>query len=165
MYTKQPQRHLCSVLSFIKKHFILCYRMPVYACQLWSIYTQTSMQRLQVAWNNAYRIMLYIPRVFLRKMLGTWYGPCWDPISLILVTRFSILGTWIGSLKHHKKNLIYSKRCLQPWVGNWEIALQTFSKHGYFSGITTKYSTIISPQRKCTTINSAQNCNCTPTPS
>jgi len=32
---------------------------------------------------------------FLRKMLGTWYGP--------VGTRFSIVGTRIGSLKHLEK--------------------------------------------------------------
>ena len=36
--------------------------MPMYACQLWSKYTQTSMKRLRAAYNNAYRIMHYIPR-------------------------------------------------------------------------------------------------------
>jgi len=48
-------------------------------------------------------------KVFLRKMLGTWYGSLgtrflWflgpDDNFLILGTRFSILGTQIGSLKH-----------------------------------------------------------------
>ena len=38
------------------------YCMPMYACQLWSKYTQTSMKRLRAAYNNAYRIMHYIPR-------------------------------------------------------------------------------------------------------
>jgi len=36
--------------------------MPMYACQLWSKYTQASMKRLRAAYNNAYRIMHYIPR-------------------------------------------------------------------------------------------------------
>ena len=36
--------------------------MPIYACQLWSKYTQTSMKRLCAAYNNSYRIMHYIPR-------------------------------------------------------------------------------------------------------
>jgi len=35
---------------------------PMYACQLWSKYTQTSMKRLRVAYFNAYPIMRYIPR-------------------------------------------------------------------------------------------------------
>jgi len=38
------------------------YCMHMYACQLWSKYTQTSMKRLRAAYNNAYRIMHYIPR-------------------------------------------------------------------------------------------------------
>jgi len=36
--------------------------MPMYARQLWSKYTQTSVKRLRAAYNNAYRIMHYIPR-------------------------------------------------------------------------------------------------------
>jgi len=36
--------------------------MPMCACQLWSKYTQISMKRLRAAYNNAYRIMHYIPR-------------------------------------------------------------------------------------------------------
>jgi len=36
--------------------------MPIYACQLWSKYTQTSLKRLEVAYNNAYRIMHFVPR-------------------------------------------------------------------------------------------------------
>jgi len=36
-------------------------------------------------------IWLAYIQAFLRKMLDTWYGP--------VGTRFSILGTWIGSLK------------------------------------------------------------------
>jgi len=38
------------------------YCIPMYACQLWSKYTQTSMKRLRAAYNNAYRIMHYMPR-------------------------------------------------------------------------------------------------------
>jgi len=34
----------------------------MYACQMWSKYTQTSMKRLRAAYNNANRIMHYIPR-------------------------------------------------------------------------------------------------------
>ena len=41
---------------------IRAYCMPMYACQLWIKYTQTSMKRLRAAYNNAYRIMHYIPR-------------------------------------------------------------------------------------------------------
>jgi len=47
------------------KNTISClYCMPVYACKLWSNYTQTSMKRLRLVYNNAYRIMHheYIPR-------------------------------------------------------------------------------------------------------
>ena len=36
--------------------------MPMYACQLWSKYTKTSVKRLRAAYRNAYRIMHYIPR-------------------------------------------------------------------------------------------------------
>jgi len=36
--------------------------MPMYACPLWSKYTQTSMKCLRVAYNNAYQIVHYIPR-------------------------------------------------------------------------------------------------------
>jgi len=41
---------------------------------------------------------------------------CRDPISLILGTRFSILGTWIGSLKHLKKPWSYYRKiyCFVP---------------------------------------------------
>jgi len=38
-------------------------------------------------------------------MLGTPVWTCRDPIYLILGTRFSILGTRIGSLEHFKKTL------------------------------------------------------------
>jgi len=34
--------------------------MPMYACQLWSKYTQTRMKCLGVVHNNAYRHMHYI---------------------------------------------------------------------------------------------------------
>jgi len=46
----------------VKNTLIRAYCMPVYACQLWRKYTQTSMKRLRAAYNNAYRIMRYIPR-------------------------------------------------------------------------------------------------------
>ena len=39
------------------------YCMPMYAWQFWSKYTQTSMKRLRAAYNNAYQIMHYIPRI------------------------------------------------------------------------------------------------------
>ena len=46
----------------VKNTLLRAYCMPMYACQLWSKYTQTSMKRLRAAYNNAYRIMHYIPR-------------------------------------------------------------------------------------------------------
>jgi len=46
----------------VKKTLFRAYCMPVFACQLRSKYTQTSMKRLRAAYNNAYRIMHYIPR-------------------------------------------------------------------------------------------------------
>ena len=46
----------------VKNTLFRAYCMPMYACQLWSKYTQTSMQRLRAAYKNAYRIMHYIPR-------------------------------------------------------------------------------------------------------
>ena len=48
--------------SALKNTLFRAYCMPMYACQLWSNYTQTSMKRLRAAYNNAYRIMHYIPR-------------------------------------------------------------------------------------------------------
>ena len=46
----------------VKNTLFRAYCMPMYACQLWSKYTQTSMKRLRTAYNNAYRIMHYIHR-------------------------------------------------------------------------------------------------------
>ena len=46
----------------VKNTLFRAYCMPMYVCQLWSKYTQTSMKRLRAAYNNAYRIMHYIPR-------------------------------------------------------------------------------------------------------
>ena len=60
--SKQTQRHFCSVLSCSKNTLFRAYCMPMYACQLWSKYTQTSMKRLRAAYNDAYRIIHYIPR-------------------------------------------------------------------------------------------------------
>ena len=48
--------------AVMKNTLFRAYCMPMYACQLWSKYTQTSMKRLPAAYNNAYRIMHYIPR-------------------------------------------------------------------------------------------------------
>ena len=62
--SKQTQRHFWSLLSCSKKHSISCllHAMPMYACQLWSKYTQTSMKRLRASYNNAYRMIHHIPR-------------------------------------------------------------------------------------------------------
>ena len=60
--SKQAQKHIRSVLSCSKNTLFHAYCIPMYACQLWSKYTQTSMKRLRVAYNNVYRIMQYIPR-------------------------------------------------------------------------------------------------------
>jgi len=46
----------------VKNTLFCAYCSPMYACQLWSKYTQTSMKRLRAAYNNVYRIMHYIPR-------------------------------------------------------------------------------------------------------
>jgi len=46
----------------VKNTLFRAYYMPIYACHLWSKYTQTNMKRLRAAYNNAYRIMHYIPR-------------------------------------------------------------------------------------------------------
>ena len=46
----------------VKNALFRAYCMPTYACQLWSKYMQTSMKLLRAAYNNAYRIMHYIPR-------------------------------------------------------------------------------------------------------
>jgi len=45
----------------VKNILFRAYSMPIYACQLWSKYTQTSLKRLRIAY-NANRIMRYIPR-------------------------------------------------------------------------------------------------------
>jgi len=46
----------------VKNTLFRAYCMPMYASHLWSKYTQTSTKRLRAAYNNAYRIMHYIPR-------------------------------------------------------------------------------------------------------
>ena len=46
----------------VKNTLFRAYFMRMYSCQLWNKYTQTSMKRLRAAYNNAYRIMHYIPR-------------------------------------------------------------------------------------------------------
>ena len=48
--------------STVKNTLFRAYCMPMYACQLWSKSTQTSMKPLYAAYNNAYRIMHYIPK-------------------------------------------------------------------------------------------------------
>jgi len=45
-----------------QKTLFHAYYRPMYACPLWSKYTQASMKRLHTAYNNAYRIRHYIPR-------------------------------------------------------------------------------------------------------
>jgi len=46
----------------VKNTLFRAYCIPMYACQLWNKYTQTSMKRLRATYNNAYRIMHYISR-------------------------------------------------------------------------------------------------------
>jgi len=46
----------------VKNTLFRAYCMPMYTCQLWSKYTQTSMKRLRAAYKNAYRIIHHIPR-------------------------------------------------------------------------------------------------------
>ena len=46
----------------VKNTLFRAYCVPMYACQLWSKYTQTSIKRLRAAYNNAYRTVHYIPR-------------------------------------------------------------------------------------------------------
>jgi len=59
---KQTQKHFWSMISCSKNTLFRAYCMPMYACQLWSKYTQASMKSLRAAYNNAHRIMHYIPR-------------------------------------------------------------------------------------------------------
>jgi len=47
----------------VKSALFRAYCMPIYACQLWSTYTQTSMKRLRAAYNNSYRLWNYIPEM------------------------------------------------------------------------------------------------------
>ena len=46
----------------VKNTLFHAYCMPMYACQLWSKCTLTSMKCLRATYNSAYRIMYYIPR-------------------------------------------------------------------------------------------------------
>ena len=41
----------------VKNTLLWAYCMPMYACQLWSKYTQTNMKRLRAVYTNAYRNM------------------------------------------------------------------------------------------------------------
>ena len=45
----------------VRNTLLRAYSMPVYACQLRSKYTQTSMKRVRAAYNDVYRIIHYIP--------------------------------------------------------------------------------------------------------
>ena len=49
------------------------------------------------------RFYTYCNQGFFKENIRHPVWTCGDPISLILGTRFSILGTWIGFLKHLKK--------------------------------------------------------------
>ena len=46
----------------VKNTLFRAYCMPMYACHLWSKYTQASMKRPRAVCNNAYRIVHCIPR-------------------------------------------------------------------------------------------------------
>ena len=46
----------------VKNTLFRVYCMPMYACQLWSKYTQINMKRLRAAYNNVCRNMRYIPK-------------------------------------------------------------------------------------------------------
>jgi len=59
--SKQVPRHIWSVFSCSKKHFISCL-LHANICLLTVEQIHTSMKRLRTAYNNAYRIMHYIPR-------------------------------------------------------------------------------------------------------
>jgi len=48
--------------SVVKSTLFRAYSMPIYSCQWWSKYTQTSMKHVRAASNKAFRIMHCIPR-------------------------------------------------------------------------------------------------------
>jgi len=48
--------------SAVKNTLFRAYSMPIYSCQWWSKYTQTSMKHVRAAYNKAFRIMHCIPR-------------------------------------------------------------------------------------------------------
>ena len=82
--SKQTQRNFWSVPPAVKNTLFCAYSMPMYACQLWSKYTQTSMKRLRAAYNNAYRVMHYIPRNVIvrphlvKSIVSGPLMPCWE---------------------------------------------------------------------------------------
>ena len=78
----------------VKKNLFRAYCMPMYACQLWSKYTQTSMKRLSATYNNAYRIMHYIPRnVSVRPHQVSHCVRTFDAVLRNNLNRFFILCT------------------------------------------------------------------------
>ena len=60
--SKQTQRHFWSVLSCSKKHFISCLLHANVSLPIVEQIYADQMKRLRAAYNNAYRIMNYIPR-------------------------------------------------------------------------------------------------------
>jgi len=76
----------------VKNTVFRAYCMPMYARQLWSKYTKTSMKRLRAAYNNAYRIMHYIayPEMLVfahtrLAILSRPLMPCWKTICIDFV--------------------------------------------------------------------------------
>jgi len=61
-YTEQQISFEAPVFSCSKNTLFHAYFMPIYSCQWWSKYTQTSMKRVRAAYNNACRIICCIPR-------------------------------------------------------------------------------------------------------
>ena len=70
--SKQAPKHIDQYSPAVTNTLFRAYCMPKYACQLWNKCTQVSMKRLRAAYNNAYRIMHYIPRhvLFARTKLA-----------------------------------------------------------------------------------------------
>jgi len=73
--------------SAVKSTLFRAYCMPMYACQLWSKYSQNRMKGWCAAYNNAYRIMHYIPRnVSVRPHQVSHcvrrFIPCWETIYI-----------------------------------------------------------------------------------
>jgi len=124
------------VLSCSKKHIFRAYCMPMYACQLWSKYTQTSMKRLRVAYNNAYRIMHYKPRnVSVRSHQVCHCVRTFDAVLRTNVYRFFIRCTsssyfFIRSLQMSDafyKSLIFPQLCNTPvWRTNAVVVCELF---------------------------------------